>query len=81
MHARFLAVDNRTMRSLAGLASGFAAREMCIHLVVVHKGKSVVEWYDLPSDPIAIASTVEEVQVRAFAEATGGRYEKCQPGV
>jgi len=72
--ARFLPVNAPIMRQAEALAERQAEHEFATHLIVVNNGVSLIEWYDLPQDPITIRFSIEESLVARFATATGGRY-------
>jgi hypothetical protein len=78
--ARFLAADLSAIRDLLELAERHAEPEIAVHLIVLQSGGSLVEWYDLPEDPIAVSLAVEESAVARFAEMAGGRYEIAAAG-
>jgi len=69
--------DERT--SLTDLEDCHAS-ELAVHLIVIHGRTSLVEWYDLPRDPIAVALSVGKVAVERFAAAVGGPYEISKAG-
>lgn len=77
--ARYLPIDKSTMRRLVELAGRHASMELGIHLVVLHEGVALVEWYDLPQGPIAIRSSVPEAVMARFAVAAGGRHPRHNP--
>ena len=79
--ARFIRTDARTIADLAALADKHAEPEVAIHLIVLQAGSSLVEWYDLPNDPIAVSLSIDEAAVKRFAEAVGGRCEVSRSGV
>lgn len=59
---------------LAELATRHAEPELAVHLGVHAGGVSVLEWFDVPEDPLCLARAVPEERVAAFAEACGARY-------
>ncbi len=79
-NARFLPINERAMARLTDLANSCAGPELATHIIVVHGSNSVLEWYDLPEDPIAISSSVGEPAVASFASVVGGAYEASPPG-
>jgi len=78
--ARFVPIKAPTMTRLTVLASSCAEPELAVHLIVVHGGNSVLEWYDVPDDPLAIALSVRESAVASFAATVAGAYEASTPG-
>jgi len=81
VHARFIPIDVPSMASLTDLANCHAEPELAIHMIVIHRGASLIEWYDLPGDPIAVASSFGETAVGQFAASVDGEYEMSRPGV
>jgi len=79
-HASLIPVDSRTMGQLARLCQNLAEPEIAIHLAVFDGEGTLLEWYDLPDDPVAIAGSVAEDVVARFAAATGGRHQRSEPG-
>ncbi len=78
--ARFVPINERAMARLTDLALSCAEPELAVHIIVVHGHDSVLEWYDLPDDPIAIAPMVGEPAVASFAVAVAGAHEASTPG-
>ncbi len=74
VRARFLPVDQATMAGLAALAETCAEPEIAIHLIALHAGTPVLEWYDIPDDPLGVTSVVAEDEVVKFAKTVGGRF-------
>ena len=64
------------MVELAGLAGHSAEVEIALHLAVFFEDERLLEWFDLPFDPISIVETIEGESVFHFAESVGGRYQK-----
>ena len=73
--ARFLPADQQTMTELAALAENCAQPEIAVHLVALHSSANIVEWYDIPDDPLGVTSTIAEDKVLSFASAVGGRFD------
>jgi len=79
-NARFLPLNARAMTRFTDLANSHAEPELAIHIIVIHGQDSVLEWYDLPEDPIAIARSVGEAAIGLFAATVAGAYEASTPG-
>jgi len=70
-----LRLDIETLMLLSDMATRHAAPELAVHLGCYEDGVSLLEWYDLPDDPISVPRSVPEARVAAFAEACGVTYE------
>jgi hypothetical protein len=79
--AALLRVDPALMAELTELACRHAEPEIAIHLVAGSPEAVLLEWYDAPDDPVALAGTLDETIVASFAAATGGSYGRAKPGV
>ncbi len=62
------------LHHLAELASRHASPELGIHCAVFTSAGAIVEWYDLPGDPISVSSSISEERVAGFARACGVEY-------
>jgi hypothetical protein len=73
--ALFVPVTADSAAMLVHLAETRAEPEVATHLVVVRDGASLLEWFDLPGDPITIAPSISDAEVQRFADAIGGKIE------
>jgi hypothetical protein len=69
------------MEALATLAERHAEPEIAIHIGAFTAGGSVVEWFDAPTDPIAVSPSVTPEAVSQFAKELGTRNEWVARGV
>ena len=67
------------LRLLSDLASRHASPELAIHLGVFASGEALVEWFDLPGDPISVSPSMPEERVEGFATACGVEFQ-WRPG-
>ena len=73
----YLSITEEHMAKLAELAENSAEPEIAIHLFMLPGDeKGILEWYDLPDDPIYISETIEQQSVAHFAEAIGASYRR-----
>ncbi len=56
---------------LTAMASRHASPELAIHLAVHSDTAAVLEWYDVPDDPITVSAKVPERHVAEFAASCG----------
>lgn len=61
--ARFISADRATLQALSELADGYAQPEIAIHLIVLQGDRTLLEWYDVDDDPIALHASFDEEQV------------------
>jgi hypothetical protein len=76
--ATFFPVSDAITRDLLQLQDRRAWPGFILFLVVISQGESLLEWFDLPDDPISVALSISEQAVRDFAVATGSSYERVQ---
>ena len=73
----YFSITEEHMAKLAEVAENSAESEIAIHLFVLFGDeKGILEWYDLPNDPIHISETIEQQSVSHFAEAIGASYRR-----
>ena len=72
--AFFIPITRENLRGLGDLTKIHAEPEVCDHLRVYDGETIILSWHDLPSDPIYVASSVDEATLRRFCEALGCRY-------
>jgi hypothetical protein len=76
---RWLPADRTTIAALAEMARRHAEPEVAEHVGVFAGAGMLLEWYDLPDDPISVAPDVPEERVAAFARSGGVSYTRI-PG-
>lgn len=75
-HERYtIPISDQIMRELSCLASSHAAPEIASSIVVKHDAQKLVEWFDLPDDPISIAPDVDENKVIQLATSIGATHK------
>lgn len=74
--AYYISTTEQNMVRLAELSEQSAAVEIALHLAVLIDDERLLEWFDLPFDPIYIAETIKRESVHHFSESVGGRYQK-----
>jgi len=74
----FVPVSDATTRDLQQLQDRRAWPGFILFVEVISQGESVLQWFDLPDDPISVALSISEKAVRDFAAATGSSYERVQ---
>jgi len=77
--AKFLPVRPDLMSHLTSMAEHLAEPEIAISLVVFAQHSPLLEWYDVPANPLAIAGHLAEELVARFCAETGARYERAEP--
>jgi len=70
----FMPITRENLRGLGDLTGVHAEPEVCDSLRVYDGEKIILSWHDLPSDPIYVASSVDEAALRKFCEALGCGY-------
>jgi hypothetical protein len=70
----FMPITPENLRGLGELTEVHAEPEVCDNLRVYDGEKISLSWHDLPSDPIYVASSVDEAALRKFCEALGCGY-------
>jgi hypothetical protein len=78
LDATFLPVTETTAGDLRELDDREIWPGFLLFIVVISHGQSILEWYDAPGDPIAIAISVSEEAVQEFATATNGSYQRVE---
>jgi hypothetical protein len=79
--AVFIPATPACLFELAALARTRAEPEIAIHLTVVTTEGPLLEWFDLPDDPIYIAPAVPESAVSRLAADAGGKHVLRDYGV
>ena len=74
--AYYISITEQNMVELAELAGHSAEVEIALHLAVLFEDERLLEWFDLPFDPIFITETIGGESVFHFAESVGGKYQK-----
>lgn len=77
--ARLVRLAPSTLATLENFATREPVPVIAIHICVCTPSEALLEWYDLPSDPIYVAPCVHEDCVAAFATACGVEYA-CESG-
>jgi hypothetical protein len=72
----YISITEKNMAKLAELAEHSAEPEIAIHLAVLFKDERLLEWFDLPDDPIYISETIGGESVSRFADSMGRKYWK-----
>ncbi len=72
-------VNKETMAELGQRANRHAEPEVATHLIGYRGDRSLLEWYDLPVDPLSIAASLDPAAVRSFASEVGGACEFIDP--
>ena len=70
----FMPITRENLRGLGDLTEVHAEPEVCDNLRVYDGEKIILSWHDLPSDPIYVASAIDEAALRKFCEALGCGY-------
>jgi hypothetical protein len=76
---RFLSATPEVLRELGDWAERSAAPEIAVHLWVGDGEGLLLEWYDVPDDPIRVSGRIEEAAVERFATTLDGRCEREKP--
>lgn len=79
LHSEFsecdkIPINDNTMRILMELANHHATPEIAMHLCVCSKTVRLLEWYDIPLDPISLSIEIPEEAIRRFCTAIGTKY-------
>jgi len=70
----FMPITRENLRGLGELTEVHAEPEVCDHLQVYAGEKIILSWHDLPSDPVYIASAIDEATLIKWCEALGCEY-------
>jgi len=70
----YMPITRENLRGLGDLSEIHAEPEVCDNLRVYDGEYIILSWHDLPSDPIYVASTVNEAALKKFCEALGCGY-------
>jgi len=70
----FMPITRENLSGLGDLTEVHAKLEVCSSLRVYDGEKIILSWHDLPSDPIYVASAIDEAALRKFCEALGSEY-------
>ena len=70
----FMPITRENLRGLGDLAEVHNVLEVCSHLCVYDGEEIILSWHDLPSDPIYVASAIDEAALRKFCQALGSEY-------
>ena len=70
----FMPITRENLRGLGDLTEAHAEMEVCSNLQVYYGERIILSWHDLPSDPIYVASAIDEAALRKFCEALGCEY-------
>jgi len=76
VEAYYISITEKNMAKLAELAEHSAEPEIAIHLAVLFEDERLLEWFDLPDDPIYISETIRGESVSRFADSLGRKYWK-----
>lgn len=71
----YMPATEANLRGLADVAENFAEPEVCDHLLVYRDKRVILHWYDLPSDPLYLSTTIDEKRLRAVCQTLGCQYE------
>ena len=77
--ARLIPADPDVLDAFADLVGLHAEPEVAIHLLGVGGERAWLEWWDLPSDPLALAGDLPEARVAELARALGTTYTRHAP--
>jgi hypothetical protein len=66
------------MLALAEIATRHAESEIAIHLCVCADNQSVLEWYDLPDDPIVVSVLIPGEMIAYFAAKCSVGFRRVQ---
>ena len=72
----YISITKENMAKLAELAVDSAEIEIARDLTVISDNEIILEWCDLPRDPIYISETIERESVFRFAESVGRKYQR-----
>ncbi len=72
----YVSITEQNMAKLAELAEHSDEMEIALHLAVLSDDEKLLEWFDLPEDPIYISEIIEREFISRFAESVGGKYQK-----
>jgi len=70
----FMPITRENLRGLGNLTEVHAEGEVCDNLRVYDGEEIILSWHDLRSDPIYVASAIDEAALRKFCEALGCEY-------
>jgi hypothetical protein len=73
---KYLNTDKKNLKKLQRLAGCHAAPEIAAHIVICDGNRRILEWFDVPFDPITISLEVPEDKVRQFCNEFGVMYQK-----
>jgi hypothetical protein len=79
--AEYVPVNDAHMAALAALAEGHADPEIAIHVAALTPTGPLLEWFDLPEDPISISPLVTAAAVARVARECDTTSEWVAGGV
>ena len=68
------------LATLADLTQHHAAPELFIHVFAAGPDGSLLEWWDAPDDPLALAGWLPQRAVASFARAVGSSFRRARAG-
>jgi hypothetical protein len=74
-------VTTNNMESLAMLSETRAEIEVALHVLLFTRGRPLLDWFDLPQDPMELSTKLDEAAVFAFNDAVGGVIDLVKAGV
>jgi hypothetical protein len=79
-HAAWYRATPEALATLAELCRSHAAPELFIHVFAAGPDGSLLEWWDAPDDPLALAGWLPQRAVAAFARACAAGYRRAPAG-
>jgi len=70
----YMPITEENLAGLAVLSERYAEPEGCDHVLVFDGGKIILNWYDVPADPIYVAEEISEGKVKNLCESL---KDKC----
>jgi hypothetical protein len=73
----FIEVNDNNISFLNHLSEISAEPEVALHISLIWKNERILEWFDIPEDPISISNIISEEKVNMFAlKCSGSKIQK-----
>lgn len=76
MSGQYLQINKNNLKELQRLADCHAAPEIATHIAVSNGSRQILEWFDVPFDPITVSLEVSEERLMKFCSGLGVKYLK-----
>ena len=71
----YISINSNSLQTLAEWSERSAAPEIAHDIAVFDKEGTILEWFDVPDDPISVTTRIDEDTITRFANAAMGRFD------